>query len=246
MKINEVAKLAGVSVRTLQYYDRIGLLKPTEVNEAKYRFYDEKSLEILQQILFFRELEFPLCEIKEIITAPGFERQEALKMHRELLLKKKERVSRLIELVDHTLKGEADMSFKEFDMQEIEETKTKYAGEVKERWGNTEAYKESEKRTAGYTKEDWKNMTDESNDIMKQFASIRDLSPESKEAQELVKRWQNYITEHFYPCTTEILQGLGLMYTEDERFTKNMDQFGEGTAEFMSRAIQVYCAKQNN
>lgn len=127
MKINEVSKLTGVTVRTLHYYDEIGLLKPSEVTSAGYRLYDNEALKTLQQILFFRELEFSLDEIKEIMSDPLYNRKDALAKQRELLMQKRIRLDGIINLVDKTLKGENDMSFKQFDMTEIEEARKEYA-----------------------------------------------------------------------------------------------------------------------
>lgn len=244
LKINEVAKLTGITIRTLHYYDEIGLLKPSKITEAGYRLYDENNLSKLQQILFFKELDFPLNEIKEIMTNSEYDKTEALKKHKELLIKKRERIDKLINLVDSTIKGEGKMSFKEFDMTEIENAKKKYAKEVKERFGNTDAYAESEEKTKNYGKEQWKKIDDESKKILKAFADNMDKTPDSKEVQNLVKEWQCFITERFYKCTNEILQCLGMMYVEDERFKKNIDSNGEGTAEFISKAIAIYCRKK--
>jgi DNA-binding transcriptional MerR regulator len=243
LKVNEVAKLAGVTVRALHYYDEIGLLSPAEITDSGYRLYDDTALEKLQQILFFRELDFSLDEIRKIMQSPNYDRHEALKKQKELLLKKRQRLDRLIELIQKTIKGDAEMSFKEFDTSEIEEHKRKYAEEVRERWGNTDAYRESEKKTASYTAEQWKALGSEAADIFRGFAEIRHLEPESEKAQALVKKWQDHITAYYYTCTKEILSGLGAMYTCDERFRKNIDAYGEGTAEFMSKAIAVYCAE---
>ncbi len=243
LKINEVAKLSGVTVRTLHYYDEIGLLKPSEITEAGYRLYDSTALETLQQILFFRELDFSLNNIKEIMTNPNYDKTNALSKHRELLLQKRNRIDDLIVLVDNTLKGEHDMSFKQFDMTEFEATKKKYAAEVKERWGNTAAYAESEKKTSSYDDNQWKVLSGEGKAILQEFSENRTIQPESKEAQVLVKKWQDYITANFYHCTKEILSCLGLMYIGDERFTQNIDQYGEGTATFMAAAIEVFCSK---
>ena len=243
MKINEVAKLSGVTVRTLHYYDEIGLLKPSEITEAGYRLYDSTALETLQQILFFRELDFSLNDIKEIMKNPNYDKANALTKHRELLLQKRNHIDDLIVLVDNTLKGEYDMSFKQFDMTEFEATKKKYAAEVKERWGNTAAYNESEKKTSSYDDNQWKVLSGEGKAILQEFGENRNIQPESKEAQALVKKWQDYITANFYNCTKEILSCLGLMYIGDERFTKNIDQNGEGTAAFMAAAIEIYCRK---
>jgi DNA-binding transcriptional MerR regulator len=243
LKINEVAKLTGVTVRTLHYYDEIGLLKPGDITEAGYRLYDNSALEILQQILFFRELDFSLTEIREIMTNPHYNKAEALTKHKELLLQKRNRLNDLIDLVDITLKGEKDMSFKQFDMTEIELNKKKYAAEAKERWGETAAYAESEEKIKSYNDSQWKILSGEYEAILSEFGKNRNIEPDSKEAQALVGKWQAYITANFYHCTKEILSCLGLMYVGDERFTQNIDQNGEGTAAFMAAAIEVYCAK---
>ncbi|EET89440.1 transcriptional regulator, MerR family [Clostridium carboxidivorans P7] len=243
LKINEVAKLTGVTVRTLHYYDEIGLLKPSKVSEASYRLYDDDAIELLQQILFFKELDFPLNEIKEIVKSASFDRTEALKKHKELLIKKRKRIDKLIKLVEKTIEGECNMSFKEFDNIDFENAKKKYAKEVKERWGKTDAYAESEAKTKNYGKEQWKQVNEEGGKILKAFAENREKSADSKEVQTLVKEWQNYITKRFYKCTNEILKGLGLMYLQDERFKENIDSYGKGTAEFMSQAIAIYCTK---
>ena len=240
MKINEVAKLTGVTVRTLHYYDEIGLLKPSLVTEAGYRMYDENALETLQQILFFRELDFPLGEIKEIMTNPKYNKQEALIKHKELLTKKRNRLNKLIQLVNDTMEGASNMSFKEFDTTDIEKAKKEYAKEVKERWGDTDAYKESEEKTKAYDGKKWKMMNSDCEAIFKEFAKIKDKAPDCKEARELVNKWQEYISANFYTCTKEILAGLGVMYVADERFKTYLDQFGEGTAAFMSAAIAAY------
>lgn len=241
MKINEVAKLTGITVRTLHYYDEIGLLKPSKVNESGYRIYDNSDLEELQQILFFRELEFSLNEIKEIITNPKYDKKEALCNHKQLLIKKKLRLDKLIALVEDTIEGENTMSFKEFDMSEIEKIKKEYAAEVKARWGDTEAYAESEEKTANYDSEKWNFLNEEGTAILKEFGELRTLSPDNEKIQSLVKKWQEYITNNFYNCTKEILAGLGLMYVQDERFSENIDKNGEGTAKFISEAIEIYC-----
>ena len=243
LKINDVAKLTGITVRTLHYYDEIGLLKPSKITDAGYRIYDEDNLETLQQILFFREMNFPLSEIKEIISNPNFDRIAALKNHRDLLIKKKQRLDKLINLVNNTIKGEKNMSFKEFDMTEIEATKNKYAKEVKERYGKTDAYKEYEVKTKNYDKTKWNGINSEDNEIFKAFADNKDKAVDSEEVQGLVKQWQDHISNNYYNCTKEILASLGIMYVNDERFKENIDKSGEGTAEFMSKAIEVYCSK---
>lgn len=241
MKINEVAKLTGVTVRTLQYYDKIGLLVPSDMTPSGYRIYNEDSLSDLQQILFFRELGFSLRDIKEIMTNSHYDKQEALKKHKEILLQKSDRLNQLIILVDNTIKGDNTMNFNAFDMTKIEENKKKYAAEVKDRWGSTAAFQESQEKTENYDSKKWNMLNEESGAILKAFGENRQLSPDSQQASQLVKQWQAYITANFYNCTKEILAGLGLMYIEDERFKQNIDQYGEGTAAFMEKAIESYC-----
>lgn len=243
MKISEVAKLSGITVRTLHYYDEIELLKPSETTEAGYRMYSSEDLERLQQILFFRELDFPLNEIKEIMLNPNYDKNEALNKHKEFLIEKRKRIDGLITLIDKTIKGDNNMSFKEFDNSKIEENKRKYAEEVKNRWGNTNAYKEYEKKTSSYDGNSWNEINEGMVEILKEFADNRAEDPNSDIIQSLVEKWQSYITSNFYNCTKEILSCLGLMYIGDERFKENIDKYGEGTAEFMAKAIEIYCAK---
>ena len=242
--ISEMAKLANVTVRTLHYYDEINLLSPTEIApDTGYRYYDGMAVERLQQILFYRELDFPLKEINKIMNSSDYKKETALIGQRELLLLRKKRLEDLICLLDANLKGENTMSFEEFDMSEIERTKEKYREEVEQKWGGTDAYKQSKERTELYKKEDWAAMMEKSKKIMKLFSEHRGENPESKEVQDLVKMWQDFITESYYDCTNEILAGLGEMYTGDERFTENIDEFGKGTAQFMGEAIKEYCKK---
>ena len=246
MSISETAKLTGVSVRTLHYYDEIGLLKPVCVDEhSGYRFYDERSLERLQAILFYRELDFSLKEIGRIVSNLDFNKHEALSKQKELLKLKKDRIERLIDAIDSTLKGEDIMNFNAFDNSEFESQKEKYAKEAKEKWGNTDAFKESTEKTSAYSDEKWAKVNEGMNAIICEFADCMKYgnTPESDSAQALVRKWQNYITENYYTCTKEILSGLGMMYVGDERFKANIDKCGEGTAEFMSKAIEFYCGK---
>jgi DNA-binding transcriptional MerR regulator len=240
-KINEVAKLSGISVRTLHYYDEIGLLHPSEVTEAGYRLYNGQALERLQQILFFRELSFPLNEITSILNSPVFDKHRALENHKKLLLLRRDRLNDLIALVDSTLKGENNMSFQEFNTSDIENAQKQYAQEVKERWGGTAAYAESARKTKEYGKEDWARIQAEAEEIYRNFALNMNRNPGSPEAQKLVADWQAHISKNYYHCTNEILSGLGELYVADERFTENIDKYGQGLAAFMSRSIAFYC-----
>lgn len=242
--ISEMAKLSGVTVRTLHYYDEIGLLVPSEViSETGYRYYDEEALVRLQQILFYKELDFSLKEIVEIMDAPEYNKEDALLKQRKLLILKRDRLDHLIKLISENLEGEIKMSFKEFDTKEIDLAKKQYAREVKERWGHSSAYEQSKKKTASYTKENWEMASTQMDNLMKQFAALRGECPTSEKVQKLVEEWKQYITDTWYDCTNEILAGLGQMYSADERFTKNIDKFGEGTARLMSEAIEIYCKR---
>lgn len=241
MHISELAKLTGVSIRTLHYYDEIGLLKPAFVNEQNgYRDYDEKSLERMAEILFYREIDFPLKSILQILSSPDYDKTLAIRRQKELLTLKKQRLERLISVLDNAEKGEISMSV--FDKNEYETARRQYAEEAKQRWGGTDAYKESEQKTAEYSDDKWDDVNAGLNAVFADFALIKDSeTPESEAAQTIVKRLQNYITCNFYTCTKEILAGLGQMYTADERFKANIDKNGKGTADFVSEAIKIYC-----
>ena len=239
MTVNEVSKLTGVSIRTLQYYDKIGLLHPAKYTEAGYRLYDDTALETLQQILLFRELEFPLKDIKEIISSPDFDRRKALEQQIELLTLKKEHIENLIDLAKGIkLLGVKKLNFVAFDTGKIDE----YAAQAKASWGTTPAYKEFEEKAKGRTKEEAQKIYQGMIDIFGEFGGIRNTDPASEDAQALVKKLQDYITEHMYTCTKEILSSLGKMYAGGGDFTANIDKMGgEGTAVFASQAIEIYC-----
>ena len=232
-------------MRTLHYYDQIGLLSPGMVTETGYRYYGKEEIGRLQQILFYRELDFSLKDIMKIMCTSDYDKSEALQKQQELLRLKKDRLDRLIGLLDDLLKGEDTMSFNVFDNSEFEAQKEKYAAEAKEKWGNTDAYKESTKKTSSYSDEKWTEVNAGMNAIICEFADCMKNGnlPESDAAQTLVRKWQDYITENHYTCTKEILAGLGMMYVGDERFKANIDKCGDGTAEFMSKAIEYYCKK---
>lgn len=148
LSISEMAKLTGVSVRTLHYYDQIGLLCPETAADSGYRWYGKADVERMQQILFYRELDFPLKDIQMIVADPRYDRQEALRRQRHLLQLKRERLDRLLELLEANLKGEQTMEFKGFDAAELEDARRRYAEEAKARWGGTGAWRQSQARTA--------------------------------------------------------------------------------------------------
>lgn len=231
LSIGQAAGLLGVSVRALRHYDRIGLVKPAETGENGYRYYDREAIALLQQVLFYRELGFALKDIKPLLQAPEPERRRALEAHRTLLELKKQQVEGLLRLVDDTLGGKP-MTKPIITQADIDAAKVQYAHEAKARWGHTDAWQQSQGKTphAG-----------EMDAIFRDFAALRGCDPAAPEVQAQVKRWQQYITDNLYPCTHEILAGLGRMYVCDERFTKNLDKYGEGTAQLMADAIAIYC-----
>ena len=238
MQIKEFAEFTGVSVRTLHYYDEIGLLTPAFVDRSTgYRFYDEQSLLRMQEILFYRELDFSLKSIGEILSAPNYDKTEALKEQKHLLILKKERLERLISAIDSAVKGENVMTA--FDNSEFE----KYKVEAQEKWGKTDAYKEHAERTKNYSKQKWNDLAEGMDHIMAEFAVCmkNGETPDSIGAQNLVKTLQNHITENYYLCTNKILAGLGQMYVADERFKSNIDKHADGTATFICEAIEAYC-----
>ncbi len=240
MQIKEFAEFTGVSVRTLHYYDEIGLFKPACVDEQTgYRYYDEFSLLRMQEILFYRELDFSLKSIGEILSSPNYDKSKALEKQKYLLTLKKERLERLISAIDGAVKGENIMTA--FDNSEFE----KYKAEAKEKWGKTNAHKEYEEKTKDYSKDNWDFLAEGMNDILAEFAICMKncKKPDSAEAQNLVKKMQNYITDNYYHCTNEILASLGQMYVADERFKNNIDKHADGTAMFICEAIEVYCRK---
>ena len=240
IQIKEFAEFTGVSVRTLHYYDEIGLLTPAFVDKfTGYRFYDEKSLIRMQEILFYRELDFSLKSIGEILSSPNYDKNKALKEQKHLLTLKKERLERLILAIDSAVKGEIVM--KAFDNSEFE----KHKAEAKEKWGKTDAYKEHAQRTKNYSKQKWKDLAVGMDHIMAEFAICMKKSetPDSEKVQNLVKLLQSHITENYYLCTNEILAGLGQMYVADERFKNNIDKHADGTAAFICKAIEVHCRK---
>ena len=240
MQIKEFADSTGVSVRTLHYYDEIGLLRPAFVDRTTgYRFYDENSLLRMQEILFYRELDFSLKSIGEILSSPNYDKNKALNEQKQLLILKKERLERLISAIDGAVKGENIMTA--FDNSEFE----KYKVEAQEKWGNTDAYKEHAEKTKNYSKQKWNNLAEGMDHIMGEFAVCMKTGKmsNSEEAQSIVKMLQSHITENYYSCTNEILAGLGKMYVADERFKNNIDKHADGTAAFISEAIAVYCGK---
>lgn len=242
MTVHEVSDLTGVSIRALHHYDRIGLLMPGAVTEAGYRLYGGRELERLQYILLFKELEFPLKEIKAILDSPDFDRDLALEQQITLLQMKKRHLEDLINLACgiKTI-GVKNLDFTAFDTKQIDA----YAKQAQEIWGKTPQYQEYEKKSEGRSGEEEQRMGIELMAILVQLGRMRESGPADEEVQAQVKKLQDYITEHYYTCSDEILSGLGSMYASGGRFTENIDKAGgPGTAQFAARAIEAYCGRK--
>jgi DNA-binding transcriptional MerR regulator len=245
--VKKLSEMAGVSIRTLHYYDEIGLLKPMRKEESNYRYYDFAQLKRLQQILYFRELEFSLEEIKKILDAPHFDAIKAMFEQKKLLEMQRDRLNTLIETLTNAIEKEKggetmndDQIYAGLSKQQIEE----YKKEAKDRWGETDAYKQSMERVKSWTKNDWDEIKSESAAIYQAIADNMDKGIESKEIQEQIAKHHNHINR-FYDCSLEIYQGLGNMYVADPRFTAFYEKIKPGMAQFMHEAMDFYCQKPN-
>ncbi len=241
--IHKLAQLAGVSTRTLRYYDQIGLLKPSGVQKNGYRVYSQESLLRLQQILFFRELEFSLEDIQRIMNNPQFDQIAALKDQRHLLELRKKRLEGLVKTITKTIKHMTNKTMPSdrelYDAFADEEVK-QYAEEAKERWGNTEAYKQSQERIKQWTKADAERIKEEGNALTKKIADMMSKGPTDKDVQVLIAEHYKGINV-FYDCSLEMYKNLGQMYVEDSRFTAYYEKFAPGLALFMQQAIHYFC-----
>lgn len=240
MTVHEVSELTGVSIRALHHYDKIGLFHPADVTDAGYRLYDDTALERLQCILLFKELQFPLKEIRAILDSPGFDYGRALEQQITLLQMKKEHLENLINLARGIKQiGVKRLDFRVFDTKKMDE----YAKRAKESWGQTLEYRDFEEKSKDRTKEEEKELWVGLMGIFAEFGGMKDSSPSERTVQAQVKKLQDYITEHFYTCSDEILAALGSMYAGGGEMADNINHAGgEGTAEFAARAIEVYCS----
>lgn len=247
--INRLAELAGVSVRTLHYYDEIGLLKPSRIRSNGYREYAEAELLRLQQIMFFRELDFPLAEIKRVMASQRFDMRAALADQRRLIELKKKRLTGLIATIDKTIKklnDEDTMNDEELYDAFSDEEQKQYAAEAKERWGTTEAYKQSQERLKKMTKADMAKLKEEGDRFMKVVAATMDKGATSPEFQALIDQHYNSLRIWYEPNLT-MYRGLANMYVADPRFTAYYEKYAPGLAQVMRDAMIAYCdAREKN
>ncbi len=240
--VQQLADLAGITVRTLHHYDEIGLLTP-ERQGNNYRTYGESELLRLQQILFYRELDVPLEQIASLIDAPGFDLQTSLKAHREQISKKQLRFAGLLGTIDKTLlklSGKKELTDDELFESFWQKHETEYVPEAEARWGHTDAYKQSLERTKHLTKEDYKRMAKDADIFMKELATCIDSGPKSEKAQAMIA--QHYTSlGTFYDPSPALYRGLGQMYVEDPRFRAYYEKYDVRLPEFMRDAMHHYC-----
>jgi DNA-binding transcriptional MerR regulator len=240
--VGDVARVSGVSVRTLHHYDAIGLLPPRERAGSGYRIYSDADLARLQQILFFRELGFGLEDIGRIMNDPAYAPREALKVQRTMLRDKAAQLDRMAEAVDAAIDAiERGTTVDEKDMFEVfgDFDPKQYEAEVEERWGGTEAFKESARRTRHYTKADWQRFKDESLQIGTDTARLMDegVPADDPRAMDLAEQARVQIDAWFYPCSHEMHVNLAEMYIADPRFTATYEKIHEGMAVYWHDAI---------
>ncbi len=240
--VGQVAGFAGVTVRTLHHYDEIGLLSPSDRSRAGHRRYDDADLDRLQQILFYRELGFPLDEVATLLDDPDVDPQDHLRRQHELLSARITKLQQMAAAVENAMEARKmginltpEEKFEVFGDNDPEQ----YAEEVEQRWGNTEAYAESQRRAARYTKDDWQRMQDETADWGSRYdALMSDGEPPTGErAMNLAEEHRQHICTWFYDCTYEIHTCLGEMYVSDERFRAFYDSTRPGLAEHLRDAI---------
>src|SRR3954449_3683145 len=247
--VGELAGLAGVTVRTLHHYDRIGLLSPSQRTSAGYRRYAPTDLDRLQQVLFYRELGFPLEEVATLLDDPDADPAAHLRRQHRLLRDRLERTQAMVAAVEKEMEArQMGISLTPEERFEVfgEHDPAQYDAEVEERWGETEAYAQSKRRTAAYTKEDWLRIKAEGADVEAGFAAaLRDGVPaDSDRAMDIAEEHRQQISRNFYDCPPEMHAGLGRMYVDDERFTTHYEQMAPGLAQYVSTAVQANAARQ--
>lgn len=238
LTVGEVARLAQVSVRTLHHYDRLGLLRPSARSEAGYRLYARPDLERLQQVLLYRELGLPLEEIAGLMDSPAFDRAEVLERQRAQLAARREQLGAMVDLVDTTLatlRGERHMTHEELFEAFGDFDPAAHEDEARERWGETAAYAEAQRRTRAYAKDDWLRYRRESDEVNESLAALLEAGapPDDPRAQEAVERHRLLIDRWFYPCSREMHAALGEMYVADPRFTATFDKVRPGLAQYL-------------
>jgi DNA-binding transcriptional MerR regulator len=240
--VKQLAEVAGVSARTLHYYDQIGLLKPERDPGNGYRIYARPAVLRLQQIVFLRELGFSLGDIQAILDRPGFDLLPALEVHRQALKERQDRLERLLQTIERTilqLRGGIEMEYKELFEGFSEEKQREYEEEIRQRYGE-EKLNESRKRWGSYSEEKKRQIMEEGGENYQALVAAMPYGPDSPQAQAGIARWHEHL-RYFYEPNTEVLLGLGDLYNEDPRFAAYFQRFHPDLAAFMREAIKVYC-----
>ncbi|WP_027625786.1 MerR family transcriptional regulator [Clostridium lundense] len=245
--VQKLAHIAGVSTRTLRYYDEIGILKPARINSSGYRIYGENEVNMLQQILFYKELGISLENIKEIIASPSFDREKALREHHQKLLEKRMQLDLLIANVNktiETIEGRTIMNdkekFKGFKQKLIDDNEKKYGKEIREKYGN-KVIDESNKKLNNMSKEEYKKITELENEIMETlYLAFKTSNPSGELAQKAADLHRQWISFYWNNYSKEAHAGLAQMYVDDERFKAYYDKKQTGMAEFLRDAILIY------
>jgi MerR family transcriptional regulator, thiopeptide resistance regulator len=248
--VGELARLAGVTVRTLHHYDRIGLVRPSERTSAGYRSYDVRDLDRLQQVLFYRELGFPLDEVATLLDDPDADPAAHLRRQHRLLRERLERTRAMVAAVEKEMEArQMGISLTPEERFEVfgDGFSEEYQAEAEERWGDTEAWAQSQRRTSAYTKDDWVRIKAEGEDVERRLAAaMADGVPaDSAAAMDLAEEHRQQISRNFYDCSPEMHAGLGRMYVEDERFTAHYEQIAPGLAQYVSAAVQANAARRS-
>jgi MerR family transcriptional regulator, thiopeptide resistance regulator len=248
--VGELARLAGVTVRTLHHYDRIGLVRPSERTSAGYRSYDVRDLDRLQQVLFYRELGFPLDEVATLLDDPDADPAAHLRRQHRLLRERLERTRAMVAAVEKEMEArQMGISLTPEERFEVfgDGFSEEYQAEAEERWGDTEAWAQSQRRTSAYTKDDWVRIKAEGEDVERRLAAaLADGVPaDSAAAMDLAEEHRQQISRNFYDCPPEMHAGLGRMYVEDERFTAHYEQIAPGLAQYVSAAVQANAARRS-
>jgi DNA-binding transcriptional MerR regulator len=233
--VGDLAKLTGITVRALHHYDEIGLVRPSDRSPAGYRLYTDDDVLRLQQVLVYKELGLPLDEIAAVLDDPAFSRDDALQRHRAALLVKRGKLDRMLASIDAAIaieKGtvmEVRALFDGFD----------HAEEAEQRWGDTESYKESARRTKRYGKAEWDAIRSEGDAVFARFAELmaEGAAPADARVRDAVIAHRDHITRWFYPCSVEMQRGLAEMFVADVRFTQNIDRVAAGLARYIHAAI---------
>jgi DNA-binding transcriptional MerR regulator len=247
--VGETAALAGVTVRTLHHYDRIGLLSPSERTPAGYRSYSAADLDRLHRVLVYRELGFPLEEIATLLDDPDADPAAHLRRQLALLRDRLDRTRAMVAAVEKEMEAyQMGIQLTPEERFEVfgEHDPAQYDAEVEERWGDTDAYRESRRRTSSYTKDDWLRIKADGEQISRRFAAaLRSGVPaESEAAMDIAEEHRQQISRNFYDCPPEMHAGLGRMYVEDERFTATYEAIAPGLAQYVSTAVQANAARE--